>query len=64
MIFNALYIKYSASQNYFYQKGIDDLLQKKRAPLYITFKDNETWDEEDEYLKEYYPRPEIPFKLS
>jgi hypothetical protein len=64
MIIKALYIKYSASQNYFYQKEIDDLLAKKHTHLYIAFKDNQTWFDNDEYLKEYCSSLQLPFKLT
>jgi len=49
-----LYHKYTASQDYFYTKDINALLQKSRKPYCIRFKDDKIYDTEKEYLRRYY----------
>ena len=64
MIFKALYTKFSSSQNYYYTRDINDILANTRAQAVIHFKDEITWnDDEDEYLKRYYQIQENDFKM-
>lgn len=64
MINKALYVKFAASQNYYYCKDINEILSKTRNKISINFKDQQSYDEEEEYLKRYYPAREINGKLT
>lgn len=67
----ALYTKYSSSQNYYYSKDINDILDQETTQAVIKYKDIEVMVEDEEYLKRYaspilshrfyYPR-ELPRK--
>lgn len=64
MIFKALYSKFSSSQNYYYTRDINDILANSRSKIVINYKDQLTWnDDEDEYLKRYYQIQENEFKM-
>jgi hypothetical protein len=64
MIFKALYSKFSSSQNYYYTRDINDILANSRTKPVISFKDQLTWnDDEDEFLKRYYQINENGFKM-
>jgi hypothetical protein len=54
MIDKALFSKFSASQNYYYTKDINDILTGGRTSAVIKFKDLLHLDEDDEYLKRGY----------
>ena len=64
MINKALYVKFAASQNYYYCKDVNEILSTTRNKISIKFKDQQTFDEEDEYLKRYYDAKEIKGKLT
>ncbi|CAK70972.1 unnamed protein product (macronuclear) [Paramecium tetraurelia] len=53
LITRALYIKYSASQNYYYQKDINIILLQQRSKQYTTYKEW-TYYDSNEYLKRFY----------
>ena len=58
-----LYEKYSSSQNYYYIKQINDIIEDNRKKIAIVFKDQRTFDEEDQNLfKRYYSMEEIEGK--
>lgn len=63
MINKALYVKFAASQNYYYSKDINEILSDSRNKIAITFKDQSTYDETEEYLKRFYYSKEIKGKL-
>jgi hypothetical protein len=49
----ALFAKYSSSQNYYYTKDINDLLDGETTPATAKYQDILIYLEEDEYLKRY-----------
>ncbi|EAR83006.1 hypothetical protein TTHERM_01043230 (macronuclear) [Tetrahymena thermophila SB210] len=59
----ALYSKYSSSQNYFYSKDINDILGNVSTKVVIRFRDLETYDEEEEFLKRFYHKNQQPVKM-
>jgi len=63
LIDRALYIKYSSSQNYYYTKEINDLINNAKTPNAIRFKDLMHYEEEQEYLKRPYRRAEYRPKI-
>lgn len=63
MINKALYVKFAASQNYYYSKDINEILSDSRNKIAINFKDQSTYDETEEYLKRSYLSKEIKGKL-
>ncbi|CAD8116948.1 unnamed protein product [Paramecium sonneborni] len=50
----ALYSKYSQSQNFFYEKDINDILDEKQVKSTIRNKDNTQFGEEKEYMRRFY----------
>ncbi|CAD8084172.1 unnamed protein product [Paramecium sonneborni] len=50
----ALYSKYSQSQNFFYEKDINDILDEKQVKSTIQNKDNTQFSEEKEYMRRFY----------
>jgi hypothetical protein len=63
MVTKALFVKYAASQNYFYSKEVGDILRKLRNKQAIRFKDLKCYDEEEEYLRRVYTHVESLEKL-
>jgi len=59
----ALYSKYSFSQNYFYTKDINEVFCDARTTFVTLYKDNLHFDEEEEYLKRYYCFSEYDLKI-
>ena len=49
----ALFAKYSSSQNYYYSKDINDIIDEESTPAVVFFRDLECVIEEEEYLKRY-----------
>jgi len=47
----ALFSKYSSSQNYYYSKDINDILEGESTPATIKYYDIELIVEQEEYLK-------------
>jgi hypothetical protein len=64
MINRALFSKYSASQNYYYTKDVNDITSNQRTGAVILFKDYQTLDEEDEFLKRFYRMQEYSGKIT
>lgn len=68
----ALYSKYSSSQNYYFTKDINDLLDAESTPATVFYRDLETILEQEEYIKRlrllwltrYYPKKELKAKKS
>ena len=58
MINKALFAKYSASQNYYYTKDINDICSNNRSTVVIKYKDLECLDDEEEFLKRFYKQDE------
>lgn len=58
-----LYDKFSQSQNYYYTRDLNDLLQGSRTKFTIKFRDYQVFDEREEYLKRMYSRFEYPQKI-
>lgn len=54
MIAKALFVKYSTSQQYFFSKDPNEIIQNIRAPNVFKFKDWKCWDQGGEYLKRMY----------
>ncbi|CAD8093475.1 unnamed protein product [Paramecium primaurelia] len=50
----ALYSKYSQSQNFFYEKDINDILDEKQVKSTIRNKDNAQFGDEKEYMRRFY----------
>lgn len=53
LLLKALYTKYSSSQNYYYCRDINDLLDDRSTPAVAIYRDLEHLIEEEEYLKRY-----------
>ncbi|CAD8049588.1 unnamed protein product [Paramecium sonneborni] len=54
IINHTLYHKYSASQNYYFTKEINDILGKNRTPATIQFYDDTQFNELGERMKRFY----------
>ena len=63
MVGRALFSKYSASQNYYYSKDINELISNQRTQVVIRVKDTAAFDEEDEYLNRFYAFREYDGKI-
>eukprot|EP01017_Pseudomicrothorax_dubius_P032615 TRINITY_DN4287_c0_g1_i2.p1 TRINITY_DN4287_c0_g1~~TRINITY_DN4287_c0_g1_i2.p1 ORF type:complete len:752 (-),score=98.27 TRINITY_DN4287_c0_g1_i2:137-2392(-) len=63
LVHNALYTKYSSSQNYYYTRDLNDILSDNRSKGAIRFKDYASYDEEEEYLKRSYKMSEYQGKI-
>jgi hypothetical protein len=63
MLNKALFSKYSASQNYYYTKDINDILGNAHTRAVISYKDYACLIEEDEFLKRYYEMKEYDHKI-
>ena len=63
MLNKALFLKYSSSQNYYYSKDIQELIDNARKPVVITFKDSVMLEEKEEYLTRLYKSNEHNGKL-
>ncbi|CAD8050666.1 unnamed protein product [Paramecium sonneborni] len=61
LITRALYIKYSASQNYYYQKDINIILLQQRSKQYTAYKEWTFYDT-NECLKRFYSLPDTKQK--
>lgn len=64
MLNKALYLKYSSSQNYYYTKDINDLVENEKKPHVINFKFRVNFEEEEENLTRFYNSSEFDYKLS
>lgn len=64
MLNKALYLKYSSSQNYYYTKDINDLVENEKKPHVIQFKFLVNYENEDETLTRYYNSSEFDYKLN
>ena len=64
MINKALYVKFAASQNYYYSKDVNEIFSTTRNKVSIQFKDQQAFDEEDEYLKRVYGSKETKGKVT
>ena len=51
----AMYQKYSSSQDYYYSRDINDILANGLSSAVITWQDTVTYLEEEELLKRIYP---------
>ena len=58
-----LYSVYSSSQNYYYTKEINEIIEESLTPCNIRFEDNQFYDDEEEFLKRTYGMPEYSNKL-
>ena len=63
MVSRALYQKYSASQNYYYSKDINEILSNQRSSSVIRLKDFLTLDDCEEYLNRIYLLNEYDAKI-
>ena len=59
----SLLCKYSSSQNYFYTRDINDVLNNQRTPVVFKIKEMWNYDDEDEFLKRFYHKYEYGNKL-
>lgn len=64
MLNKALFLKYSSSQNYYYTKDIQELIDSSRKVHVIEFKDNILFEEREEYLTRIYKSSEHKAKIS
>lgn len=64
LLTKALYSKYSSSQNYYYSKDINDIINGATNSKVINYKYNEMLDDEEEYLKRIYGLSEYDFKIN
>lgn len=51
LINHSLYGKYSSSQNFYYGKEIDEILEEALSSAYINYQDFNYYDDDEEYLK-------------
>jgi len=51
-----LFHKYTSSQDFFYSKDITALIEKKRTQFCINYEDDLVMDEEQEHLKQFFPK--------
>ncbi|CAD8110460.1 unnamed protein product [Paramecium primaurelia] len=58
-----LYEKYQHSQNYYYLRDINEILNDASTKIVIHFKDQITIDEDEEYLKRFYKIKEFFQKI-
>lgn len=63
MLNKALYLKYSSSQNYYYSKEMNELLENEKKQSVIRFKYDAAYEAEDENFTNYYPIEETENKL-
>lgn len=63
LVNNRLYNKYSSSQDYYYLKDINAILQGKRVPSAIVFKDVEDFLDVEEVQRRFYFVEEYPMKI-
>jgi hypothetical protein len=54
MLNKALYLKHSSSQNFFWEKDINDHIDRLRKPPIILFKDQVLYEEDEEYLTDCF----------
>ncbi|CAD8132022.1 unnamed protein product [Paramecium pentaurelia] len=59
----ALFAKYSSSQNYYYSKDINDIIEEESTPAVVFYRDLESMIEEEEYLKRSYVKKEAIQKV-
>ncbi|CAK78707.1 unnamed protein product (macronuclear) [Paramecium tetraurelia] len=59
----ALFAKYSSSQNYYYSKDINDIIDEESTPAVVFYRDLECIVEEEEYLKRSYAKKESTSKI-
>ncbi|CAD8047011.1 unnamed protein product [Paramecium sonneborni] len=59
----ALFAKYSSSQNYYYSKDINDIIDEESTPAVVFYRDLECMVEEEEYLKRSYAKKETTSKI-
>ncbi|CAD8044060.1 unnamed protein product [Paramecium primaurelia] len=59
----ALFAKYSSSQNYYYSKDINDIIDEESTPAVVFYRDLECIVEEEEYLKRSYAKKETTSKI-
>ncbi|CAD8209117.1 unnamed protein product [Paramecium pentaurelia] len=50
----ALYCKYSQSQNFFYEKHINDIIEDRCVKCNIHYKDHLNFNDQNEYMRRYY----------
>ncbi|CAD8111304.1 unnamed protein product [Paramecium primaurelia] len=50
----ALYCKYSQSQNFFYEKDINDIIEDRSVKCTIHYKDHLHYNDQNEYMRRYY----------
>ena len=64
MIMDALYHRYSSSQNYYYTKKINELITNSRISAVIQYKDQLIFDGiEEDMFKRYYAMEDLPEKF-
>ena len=63
MISAALQIKHTPNLHYHVTKNINDILQSKRTPKVIFYKDMILYNEEQECLKRFYKESELQSRL-
>lgn len=64
MLNKALYLKYSSSQNYYYTKDINDIVENEKKHHVVQFKYLVNYENEEENLTRYYNSSEFGYKLN
>lgn len=59
-----LHEQYFEAFNFYFAKGINEILANLSLPHVILFKDYLFYDDDSEYLKRYYKVPEVPPRLN
>ncbi|CAD8096339.1 unnamed protein product [Paramecium primaurelia] len=63
IINSKLFNKYCQSQNYYFTRDINEILNEATTKSTVRFKDWNCYDEQDEYLKRVYHLSEYPVKI-
>ena len=63
LIRSSLFNAYSSSQNYYYTKDLNDIVEEALSPANIRFEDDQYYDDFEEFLKRSYAMHEYPLKL-
>lgn len=58
-----LYNYYSSSQNYYYTKEINEIVEEAMTPANIKFEDDQYYDDDEEFIKRAYEPSEYPNKI-
>ena len=63
MMTNGLYNKYTLKMDYYYKKDINAIINKRKKPSTIRFRDEQIFLHENEFLKRFYKKKEIKARI-